>query len=179
MDNRQGTYIAYDANGVKDHVNSNLHNHKMLEDWQRMNPGRFNFINIEDIHLSSSNEILQETTTTLKHHLERQMAKADNMLVVVSPVLNPDSPILNWQISRGVNHFHLPIVIAYAGLDRIDDHTIQTYWEWLPAKFRKYLTQYPWARMAHVPLVRDKVQRALATYSAGKQVYPWDGTTIF
>lgn len=179
MDNRHGTYIAYDAIGVKDHVNSNLHNHKLLEDWQRMNPGKFNFINLDDIHLSADNELQQDQDTTLKHHLEAQMAKADNMLVIVSPVLNPDSPILNWQISRGVNHFHLPIIAAYAGLDRINDNTIETYWEWLPAKFRKYLTRYPWAQIAHIPFTKDKVERALATYSAKKQIFPWDATTIF
>ncbi len=177
MDKRQGTYIAFDATGVYDHKNSNLHNFRQLEEWQRLHPGKFNLLNIEGIHFASLNDDLLDTR--LKHAMELQMAQADNMLVVVSPELNPESEILNWQISRGINHFHLPIIIAYAGLERIEDDTIEKYWEWLPRKFRKYITRYPWAQMAHIPLTRDKVQRALAHYSAKNQNYPWDATTIF
>ncbi len=178
MDTRNGTYIAYDATGICDAVNSNQHTYKQMREWERLFPGRFSFVNMDDVEFSVQHpEGLSEMT--VKRHMEQQMAKADNMLVVASPVLNTESEILNWQISRGVNHFHLPIIVAYAGLELMTEDTIEKYWTWLPAKFKKYITRYPWAQMAHIPLTRDKLQRAMAHYSARRQQYPWDAVTIF
>ncbi len=178
MDSRKGTYIAFDATAIHDAVYSNQHTMKQLDEWQRLHPGRLNFLNMESIDfVVNASDALNETT--VKHHMQQQMAQADNMLVVASPVLNTESEILNWQISRGVNHFHLPIIIAYDGLEKMTEETIEKYWTWLPQKFKKYITRYPWARMAHIPLTRDKLERALSHYSASRQQYPWDATTIF
>lgn len=174
---RKGTYIAFDATGVIDRVNSNLHTFQQLADWQRNYPSRFNFINMDGINFSAEHD--DTLDSTMKSHMMAEMATADNMLVIASPVTNTESPILNWQISRGVNRFHLPVIIAYAGLDEVSEQTIEDYWTWLPQKFKKYITRYSWARMAHIPLTRDKLERALKTYSAERQSYPWDATTIF
>ena len=86
--------------------------------------------------------------------------------------------ILNWQISRCVNRFHLPVIIAYAGLDELSDDCVQKFWTWLPNKPRKYIGLDS-ARMAHIPLTRDKLERALGTFSVSEQFYPWNSTTIF
>lgn len=173
----KGTYIAFDASGVLDHVNSNLHTFKQLGEWQKAYPNRFDFINLEEIDFSSTHDDLLDST--LKAHFLQKMAEADNLLVIASPVINTESDILNWQISRAVNRFHLPVIIAYAGLDVVDENTIQEHWNWLPQKFRKYMTVNSWARMAHIPLTRDKLERAVKTFSRSKQQYPWDSDTIF
>ncbi len=174
---RKGTYIAYDAEGVNDSVNSNQHTFRQLSDWQRSHPQRFDFINMDSIRFATTHGDMLDST--LKASMLRQMASADNMLVVASPVLNTESHILNWQISRGVNRFHLPVVIAYVALDALDEDTVRRYWVWLPQKIKKYITVHSWARMAHLPLTKDKLERALATYSVSRQTYPWDALTIF
>lgn len=170
------TYLAYDATGVIDHVNSNLHSFHTMHEWQRSNPERFHFLNMEEIDFSSMHDDMVDTT--VKRQLTDAMAKADNLLVLASPVINVDSEILNWQISRGVNRFHLPVIVAYVGLERVDDDTIQTYWTWLPQKIRKYIARDS-ARMAHVPFTKDKLERALKAYSLSEGSYPWDSVTIY
>ncbi|MCF0199474.1 MAG: hypothetical protein HUK02_09150 [Bacteroidaceae bacterium] len=174
---RKGTYIAFDAAGMVDPICSNRHTFQQLAEWQRNYPSRFNFINMDAINFAAEHD--DQTETTLKHHMLQQMAQAENLLVVASPVLNTESPILNWQISRAINRFHLPVILAYAGLETVDESTIQAYWSWLPQKFRKYLTVKPWARIAHIPLIRTKLESALAAFSAEQQTYPWDSFSIF
>jgi len=174
---KRGTYIAFDADGVHDRINSNYHTFRQLREWQKSYPNRFNFINLDAIDFSAEHEDLLDST--LKNNFLKTMAEADNLLVIASPVINPESEILNWQISRAVNRFHLPVIIAYAGLDEVKDETIQEFWTWLPVKFRKYMTVNSWACMAHVPLTRDKLERALNTFRLSTQEYPWDSTTIF
>lgn len=172
----RATYIAFDADAVQDKVNSNWHTFQQLNEWQKRHPDRFNFVNMHEIEFSAEHEDLLETTT--KTRFLKLMAEADNLLVIASPVLNTESHILNWQISRCVNRFHLPVIIAYAGLDVLDEDSIQSFWEWLPNKPRKYIGLDS-ARMAHIPLTRDKLERALGTFSVSEQFYPWNSTTIF
>ena len=174
--NTHKTYVAFDAIGVLDHENSNLKTFQQLHAWQRLRPDRFRFLNMDEINFSSEHDDLVDST--VKNRLLALMAQADNLLVLVSPITNVESPILNWQISKAVNRFHLPVIIAYAGLDELDQESIQKFWTWLPNKPRKYIGLDS-ARMAHIPLTRDKLERALGTFSVSEQFYPWDSTTIF
>ncbi|MBQ1908894.1 MAG: hypothetical protein II645_06200 [Bacteroidaceae bacterium] len=174
--NSHQTYIAFDAYGVIDPVNSNLHTFRQLEVLQRDYPQRFRFLNTQEIDFSALyNDMV---VSTLKTKFVAKLSQADNLLVVASPVTNVDSEILNWQISRAVNRFHLPVIVCYAGLDAVDEQTIEQYWTWLPAKIRKYIGRDS-ARMCHIPLTKDKLERALSAYSLRDGLFPWSSTTIF
>jgi len=174
--NTHKTYVAYDADGVLDHENSNLRTFQQLHAWQRMHPDRFRFLNMDAINFSSEHDDLVDST--VKNWLLGIMAKADNLLVLVSPVTNVESPILNWQISKAVNRFHLPVIIAYVGKAHLSDSAVEDNWHRLPNKIRKYIGRDS-ARMCHIPLTQDKLERALGTFSVGAQTYPWNSTTIF
>ena len=108
--NTHTTYIAYDARGVLDPVNSNLHTFHLMEEWQRVNPRRYHFLNMDEIDFSSLHDDLLDTT--VKRKMLSIMQRADNLLVMASPVMDVESPILNWQISRAVNRFHLPVIVS-------------------------------------------------------------------
>jgi hypothetical protein len=174
--NTHKTYVAYDADGVLDHVNSNLRTFQQLHAWQRMYPKRFCFLNMDEINFSSEHDDLVDST--VKNHLLEVMAKADNLLVLVSNITNVESPILNWQISKAVNRFHLPVIIAYVGKEQLNDNAVQDNWSRLPNKIRKYIGRDS-ARMCHIPLTQDKLERALGAFAVGAQTYPWNSTTIF
>ena len=174
--NTHKTYVAYDATGVLDHVNSNLRTFQQLHAWERMHPDRFNFLNIGEIYFSSEHDDMVDST--VKTRLLAVMSHADNLLVIVSSFTNVESPILNWQISRAVNRFHLPVIIAYVGKEQLHDHSVEDNWHRLPNKIRKYIGRDS-ARMCHIPLTQDKLERALSTFSVGAQTYPWNSTTIF
>lgn len=174
--NTHKTYVAYDAQGVLDHENSNLKTFQQLHAWQRMRPDRFRFVNMDEINFSSEHDDLVDST--VKTRLLALMAQADNLLVLVSPITNVESPILNWQISKAVNRYHLPVIIAYVGEVQLGDNSVEENWAKLPNKIRKYIGRDS-ARMCHIPLTQDKLERALGTFSVGAQTYPWNSTTIF
>ena len=174
--NTHKTYIAFDAAGVVDPVNSNLHTFRQMEYWERSYPSRFHFLNTREIDFSSEHDDLVEST--VKRRFLSIMANADNLVVMASPVMNVESPILNWQISRAVNRCRLPVIICYVGLDVVDEKTIKNYWSWLPNKIRKYIGRDS-AYMCHIPLTKDKLERALGAFSVNDGTYPWNSTTIF
>lgn len=170
------TYIAFDAAGVIDHEHSNLKFFHQMMRWQKDSPAHFNFRNTEEIDFSSMHDDLVDST--LKSRMLSRMKDADNLVVVASPLLNVESPILNWQISRAVNRFRLPVIVCYVGLDKVDEQTIRDHWNWLPNKIRKYIGRDS-AFMAHIPLTKDKLERALDSFSVKDGMFPWNSTTIF
>lgn len=174
--NSNKTYVAFDTVGVADPLNSNLSFFRQLREWEKQNPDRFHFLNMDDIEFISAHEDLIDST--LKNRFLNLMASADNLLVLSSSRMNVESPMLNWQISRAVNRFRLPVIVAYVGRDRVDDDTIKTEWSRLPNKIRKYIGRDS-ANMAHIPLTKDKLERALGYFSARKELYSWNSTTIF
>lgn len=174
--NKNKTYVAFDAQGVLDHEHSNLRYFHQMREWQRQYPQRYCFLNMEDIDFSATHDDLVDST--FKVHCLKLMERADNLLVLASSLMDVESPALNWQISRAVNRFRLPVVVAYVGYDMLNDGSIKENWPHLPNKVRKYIGLDS-ARMAHVPLTKDKLERALGAYSVKKGLYPWNSTTIF
>lgn len=174
--NSNKTYVAFDTVGVADHVNSNLSFFRQIREWEKQNPDRFHFLNMDEIEFLSEHE--DWVDSTLKNRFLHLMESADNLLVLSSSKMDVESPMLNWQISRAVNRFRLPVIVAYVGLDRVDDNTIKKEWNCLPNKIRKYISRDS-ANMAHIPMTKDKLERALGYFSARKELYSWNSTTIF
>lgn len=174
--NSNKTYVAFDTVGVADPVNSNLPSFRQIREWERQNPDRFHFLNMEEIEFISEHDDLIDST--LKNRFLHLMESADNLLVLSSNRMNVESPMLNWQISRAVNRFRLPVIVAYVGQEKVNDDTIKTEWNHLPNKIRKYIGRDS-ANMVHIPLTKDKLERALGYFSARKEQYSWNSTTIF
>ena len=173
---RTNTYIAFDTTDVLDMQSIHLSAFRELKSWQKNHPDRFNFINLEEIEfLSMHDDILEKE---IRNHFMDIMRKADNVLVPASPMLNTKNMLLNWQISYAVNALRLPVTVFYIGPSKLEDKDIRAYWNWLPTKIRKYIGLDS-ARMAHIPMTRDKMERALNAFSRTKNTFPWDSTTIF
>ena len=170
------TYIAFDADGVRDTENSNLRTFNMMAEWQKRYPNRYNFINIDSINFSSQHDDTVEDTR--KQAFFRLLDGADNLLVVITRHTDPASKWLNWQISRAVNRYHLPVIVAFDGIDSVTDDTIKKMWDMLPAKIRKYIGRDS-ARMCYIPFTQTKVEMALHYFSVRSQTYAWNSTTIF
>lgn len=175
--NSNKTYLAFNVDAVRDSRKSNLHTLNLLGDWQRRFPNRFNFLNMESINFIAGHDDLVETT--VKSQFFALMEKADNlMLVVAKDAIDPDNAWLNWQISRAVNRYHLPVIVAFKGETAVTEDTLKDYWNYLPQKIRKYIGRNS-ARMCYIPLTETKVEKALGYFSVNSQTYPCDSTTIF
>lgn len=174
--NSNKTFIAFDGDAVRDTTNSNIGLFHQMAEWQKRYPNRFNFINIDSIdYMANHDDFVDENVKTF---LFRQLEKADNLLVVVSRYTNPDSKWLNWMISRAVNRYHLPVVIAIDGVTEVTEETMKKWHDRFPAKIKKYIGRDS-ARMCYIPLMQTKVERALDYFGVRSQTYPWNSTTIY
>ena len=170
------TYLAFNVDAVRDSKKENLHTLNLLGDWQKRYPNRFGFVNIEHINFIANHDDLVETT--VKTQFFAQMEKADNIMIVVTKETEADNAWLNWQISRAVNRYHLPVIVAFKGETTVTDETLKEYWDNLPQKIKKYIGRDS-ARMCYIPLTETKVEKALGYFSVKSQNYPHNSTTIY
>ena len=134
--NNHKTYLAFNVDAVRDSKKENLHTLNLLGDWQRRFPNRFNFLNTDYINFIATHDDLVETT--VKSDFFARMEKADNLMLVVTKDTDADNVWLNWQISRAVNRFRLPVVVVYADYEKLDDSSIKDYWPYLQGRDRSY-----------------------------------------
>ena len=174
--NNHKTYLAFNVDAVRDSKKENLHTLNLLGDWQKRYPNRFNFVNIDYINFIATHDDLVETT--VKSDFFARMEKADNLMLVVTKETDADNVWLNWQISRAVNRYHLPVIVAFKGESVVTDDTLKEYWDHIPQKIKKYIGRNS-ARMCYIPLTETKVEKALGYFSVHSQTYPCDSTTIY
>ena len=174
--NNNKTYLAYNVDAVRNSKLENLHTLTQLGDWQKRYPNRYNFLNIEHIRFVAEHDDLVETT--MKSQIFALLEKADNLMLVVTKETDGDNPWLNWQISRAVNRYHLPVIVAIKGVTAVTDETLKEYWNHLPQKIRKYIGRNS-ARMCYIPFSETKVEKSLGYFSVHSQTYPCDSTTIY
>lgn len=174
--NSNKTYLAFNVDAVRDSRKDNLHTLNLLGDWQRRYPNRYNFVNIPYINFIATHDDLVETT--VKTDFFAQMAQADNVMLVVTKETDADNAWLNWQISRAVNRYHLPVIVAFKGVDVVTDDTLKEYWDHIPQKIRKYIGRDS-ARMCYIPLTGTKVEKACGYFSVNTQTYPCNSITIY
>lgn len=171
------TFIAFDAYGIKDKVHSNWPYLRNLLAWQHSFPERFGFNDLDDmIKLTELGDDLLETR--IQKFLIKKIEAADNVLVVSSDQMNVESSILNWQIRQAVQTYRLPVIVAYAGVNAVTPGVIEENLCHLPVKLRQYMDEGS-AKVAHVPLTMDKVERACKFYSLREGHYAWSDRTIF
>ncbi len=174
--NNHKTYLAFNVDAVRDSNKENRHTHNMLADWEKRYPNRFHFLNVDSVNFVAEHDDLVEAT--MKTQFFSYMEQADNLMLVVTKQTEPDNAWLNWMISRAVNRYHLPVIVAFKDESEVTEDTLREYWNVLPAKIRKYIGRNS-ARMCYIPLTLTKVEMAAGHFSVNKGCYPCDSTTIF
>ncbi|MGG5462885.1 TIR domain-containing protein [Clostridium sp. B9] len=109
---RNGTYVAFDGNGEVNPTKSDLKYFCILKAWQENDSIDFNFINSHEKTYSVRDTSSEET---LKSRLNERMKNSKNLLVIVSEDTNYDRGFLNYEISRAIKAYDLPVIIAYVG----------------------------------------------------------------
>ena len=170
------SYLVFDPVGVATSERNNLRYFHQMFEWQRLYPNRFDFLNTEDIEFYAG--LGEKLEKNMKRHFIELMGEADHIIVPASATTNVDSPLLNWQISQAVNGFRLPVIVCYMGVENIFVKDFVRYENWVPAKIRKYISRDS-ALIAHIPFTRDKLERAVASFSLKDHLLPWNSTTIF
>lgn len=112
---RNGTYIAFHANGKSDPSESDMKYYNTLRMWKVRGDNDFRFINSHD-----KRDVRDSSTTeTLRRALRERMNESKHLLLIIGETTRFDTDWVPFEIEYAVDNCGLPVIAAYTGYTRI------------------------------------------------------------
>jgi hypothetical protein len=113
---RNGTYIAFHANGKTEPTESDMKYYNLLKAWHVREENDFEFVNshekTEAVRDSSKRE-------TLRRALVTRLRNSKNMILIIGKTTREDQDWVPFEISYAIDQCDIPIIAAYPGLGPI------------------------------------------------------------
>lgn len=107
---RNGTYVAFHAQGTNIPIGSDIKYYNLLKAWTAKKDDDFTFVNSHDKTYAvrdSSRKI------TLQNRLKERLANSKNMVLIVTSTTKLDRDWVPFEIAYAVDKCQLPIIVVY------------------------------------------------------------------
>jgi hypothetical protein len=107
---RNGTYVAFHANGTAEPTESDMKYYQLLKAWKVRSDGDFEFINSHD-----KTAAVRDTSSrqTLRNRLAERLRNSKNMLLIIGDTTRFDTDWVPFEIEYAVDTCRIPIIAAY------------------------------------------------------------------
>lgn len=160
---RNGTYIAFHAEGKTDPTASDIKYYRMLKAWHKHDSVEFKFI---DSHAKVSSVRDTSTKETVMRSLRNRLDKSKNMVLIVGNTTKDDTDFVPYEIRYAIDTCKIPLIIVYTGYSGILN----------PASHR---SQWPAAlatridaktvKAIHIPFKRAIIDQAIGQFNLNTQ----------
>jgi MTH538 TIR-like domain (DUF1863) len=161
---RNGTYIAFHANGTTEPTESDIKYYNLLKAWDRTKNIDFSFINS---HEKASAVRDSSKKTTLEASLKTRLNNSKNMLLIIGKTTKQDNDWVPFEISYAVDRCAIPIIAAYPYYEKILKP--QDLSDWWPTSLANRINNGS-AHVIHIPFKLDPISDAIGQFSYEK--YP-------
>mgnify|MGYP001600289547 CR=1 FL=1 len=155
---RNGTYVAFHANGTSEPTESDLKYYGLLKAWKVRADGDFEFI---DSHEKSSAVRDSSKRSTLEQRLRLRLRSSKNMLLVIGKTTREDTDWVPLEICYAVDDCQIPIIAAYTGYETIIN-PVATRDLW-PAALLERIDNKS-ARVIHIAFRQQPITAAIQQY---------------
>lgn len=111
---RNGTYIAFHADGTNIPGQSDIDYYNLLKAWTAKTDDDFTMINSHDKASSVRDSSKRET---LCASLLQRLRNSKNMLLIIGETTRFDNDWVPFEIEQAVDNYKLPIIAVYTGCD--------------------------------------------------------------
>ena len=160
---RNGTYIAFHAEGNPDPTASDIKYYRLLKAWHANDGVEFRFVNSHDKVAAVRDSSKAET---IKRSLRARLDSSKNMVLIIGKTTRLDIDFVPYEISYAVDQCGIPIIAAYTtGYTVIrDPQALQSLW---PEALRVRIADKS-ASVIHVPFNRNAIDDAITQFSHNK-----------
>lgn len=156
---RNGTYIAFHAEGNADPTASDIKYYRMMIAWRARDGSAFPFYNSHDkvpaVRDSSQAE-------TIKRSLRLRLDSSKNMVLIIGQTTRFDNDYVPYEIAYAVDTCRIPIIATYPGQGVIlTPNALRGLW---PEALRARIDGYK-ANVIHIPFHRKTVEDAISQFS--------------
>jgi len=168
---RNGTYVAFHANGTDVPIDSDIKYYNLLKAWTAKSDDDFTMINSHDKASAVRDTSLH---TTLRASLQERLRKSKNMLLIIGETTRFDTDWVPFEIQQAVDCYKIPIIAAYPDTGFVlPSSEIQRLWPGSPSaslseKWPSVLADRinnKSARVIHVPFKKQPIARAIEEFN--------------
>lgn len=164
---RNGTYIAFHANGRTEPTESDIKYYNLLKAWKKTKHIDFSFINS---HEKASAVRDSSKKSTLEASLKNRLNNSKNMLLIIGKTTKEDNDWVPFEIAHAIENCKIPIIAAYPYFRYILNP--QELSDWWPASLAKRINNRS-AHVIHIPFKLEPISDAIDQFSHEK--YPNGG----
>lgn len=156
---RNGTYIAFHAEGKTDPTASDIRYYRMLKAWHANDSIEFNFVNSHDkVAAVRDTATKQRIMASLRSRLDN----SKNMVLILGPKTKLDTDFVPYEIEYAVDTCEIPLIVAYTGYSSILNPASHRA-EW-PTALSKRIDART-VRAIHIPFKQKVIDTAIGKYN--------------
>lgn len=155
---RNGTYIAFHAEGTSDPTASDIKYYNLLKGWTAKKDDDFSLINSHEKTAAVRDTSKRET---LRARLKTRLRNSKHLLLIIGKTTKNDRDWVPFEIRYAVDTCDIPIIAAYVDYEYILNP--QSHEDEWPAALKKRINDES-ARVIHIPFKKKPIKAAIDAY---------------
>jgi hypothetical protein len=155
---RNGTYVAFHADGTSQPTESDMKYYNLLRAWHVREDNDFEFVNSHEKTAAVRDSSRKET---LRRRLMERLNNSKNMILIIGPTTWQDTDWVPFEIEYAVDDCKIPIIAAYPGYDYImAPSELRSLW---PVALETRIDSQT-ARAIHIPFRQEPLTSAVSKF---------------
>lgn len=158
---RNGTYIAFHANGTTDPMESDIKYYNLIKAWTAKTDDDFSIINSHDKTSSVRDTSKRET---LRASLVTRLRNSKHLLLIIGKTTKEDTDWVPFEIEYAIDKCKIPIIVAYTIINtpilKASDIP-NNYW---PKPLEIRITNKSVSAI-HIPFKKEPIKDAISQFS--------------
>jgi MTH538 TIR-like domain (DUF1863) len=156
---RNGTYVAFHANGTNQPGKSDIDYYNLMKAWSAKTDDDFSMINSHEKVASVSDT---SKKATLRASLHERLKNSKNMVLIIGETTKLDTDWVPFEIEQAVDTYRLPIIAAYTDYSPVvEPHKFSSLW---PKALADRINNKT-ARIIHISFKKAPLLAAIGQYS--------------
>lgn len=168
---RNGTYIAFHANGTNIPGQSDMDYYNLMKAWSAKTDDDFTMVNSHD---KASAVRDSSKKATLRTSLQERLRISKNMVLIIGETTRLDTDWVPFEIQQAIDTYELPIIAAYTGYTSILAPAQLS--QWWPKVLADRINNQT-ARVIHIPFKKQPILDAIVSFNHNN--LPQDGLTYY
>jgi hypothetical protein len=157
---RNGTYVAFHAEGTNQPGRSDIDYYYLMKAWCANSECDFKMINSHE----KANAVRDSSMrTTLRASLLERLRNSKNMVLIIGMTTRLDTDWVPFEIEKAVDDYELPIIAAYTFSEKPirKPQALSSYW---PAALESRINNET-AHVIHIPFKQEALKDAISQFS--------------
>lgn len=160
---RNGTYVAFHANGTNIPGKSDIDYYNLMKAWSSKPNDDFTMNNSHDKAFAVRDSSKKET---LKASLMERLRNSKNMVLIIGETTNQDDDWVPFEIEKAVDTYKIPIIATYTGQSKPIRNPSALRSKWPKALAARI--DYGKAGVIHIPFKKAAILDAIGQFSHTK-----------